>query len=165
MLASSGVVPENWLKRSSGRRMPARPAMATRWIMALVEPPMASSVTIALSKLSARRMSRGFKSSHTMSTMRLPESVAIFAWFESGAGIDDAPGSVSPSASAIDIIVAAVPIVMHVPGERAMPSSISCQSRSVMLPARSSAQYFQVSDPEPSVWSRQWPVSIGPAGT
>ena len=62
-------------------------------------------------------------------------------------------------------MVAAVPIVMQVPGERAMLSSISCQSRSLMLPARSSAQYFQLSDPEPSVSSRQWPFSIGPAGT
>jgi len=61
-------------------------------------------------------------------------------------------------------MVAAVPMVMQVPGERAMPSSISFQSRSVMLPARSSAQYFQVSEPEPSVFSRQWPLSIGPAG-
>ena len=90
---------------------------------------------------------------------------AIFEWLESGAGIDAYPGNVRPSTSAIDIIVAAVPIVMHVPGERAMPSSISCQSRSVMFPARSSAQYFHVSEPEPSVWSRQCPESIGPAGT
>ena len=45
-----------------------------------------------------------------------------------------------------------------------MPSSISFQSLSVMLPARSSAQYFQVSEPEPSVLLRQWPESIGPAG-
>ena len=65
----------------------------------------------------------------------------------------------------MDIIVAAVPMVMQVPGERAMPSSISCQSFSVILPARSSAQYFQVSEPEPRVWLRQCPVSIGPAGT
>ena len=62
------------------------------------------------------------------------------------------------------IIVAAVPIVMHVPADRAMPSSISAQACSSMLPARSSAQYFQVSEPEPSVVSRQWPESIGPAG-
>ena len=46
-------------------------------------------------------------------------------------------------------MVLAVPIVMQWPGERAMPSSTSCQSFSVMLPARSSAQYFQVSEPEP----------------
>ena len=117
-----------------------------------------------LSNDSFVRMSRGLRSSHTISTARLPQSVAILAWFESGAGIEDAPGSARPSASVRDIMVAAVPMVMQVPGERAMPSSISCQSCSVMFPARSSAQYFQVSDPDPSVFSRQWPVSIGPAG-
>ena len=61
-------------------------------------------------------------------------------------------------------MVAAVPIVMQVPNERAMPSSISSQSSSVMRPARFSSQYFQTSEPEPSVWPRQLPRSIGPAG-
>ena len=61
-------------------------------------------------------------------------------------------------------MVDAVPIVMQWPGERAMPSSISCQSLSVMLPARSSAQYFHdVADPLPSGLPRQLPRSIGPA--
>src|SRR5205823_9175149 len=100
--------------------MPARPAMAMRWISALVEPPIAMRVTIALSNDLAVRMSRGLRSSHTISTARLPQSVAIFAWFESGAGMDEAPGSARPSASVIDIIVAAVPIVMQVAGERAV---------------------------------------------
>ena len=86
-------------------------------------------------------------------------------WLESAAGIDDAPGSASPIASAIAIMVAAVPITMQVPNERAMPPSISFQSSSVMLPARFSSQYFQTSEPEPSIWPRQLPRSIGPAGT
>ena len=58
-----------------------------------------------------------------MSTMRRPVSVAIRAWRESAAGIDAAPGSVKPIASAADVIVDAVPIVMQCPGERAMPCS------------------------------------------
>ena len=164
MFASTGVLSEMSLKRSSGSSHPARPAMATKWMMALVEPPMVISVTMALSKDSRVRMSEGFKSSQTISTMRLPVSVAILAWFESGAGMLAAPGRVRPSDSASDIMVAAVPMVMQVPGERAMPSSISCQSCSVMRPARSSSQYFQVSEPEPSVWPRQRPLSMGPAG-
>ena len=61
-------------------------------------------------------------------------------------------------------MVAAVPMVMQVPGERAIESSISCQSPCVMRPARSSSQYFHVSDPEPSVWSRQWPLQHRPRG-
>jgi len=96
--------------------------------------------------------------------MRLPVCVAIAAWRESAAGIEAAPGSVRPSASAALVMVEAVPIVMQCPGERAMPCSISCQSLSAMLPARSSAQYFQLSEPEPRTLPRQFPRSIGPAG-
>ena len=99
-----------------------------------------------------------------MSTMRLPVRVAICAWRESGAGIEAAPGSVSPSASIAEVMVDAVPIVMQWPGERAMPSSTPCHSASVMLPARSSAQYFQVSLPLPRNLPWKSPRSIGPAG-
>ena len=63
--------------------------------------------------------------------------------------MEAAPASVKPSTSVALVIVEAVPIVMQCPGERAMPSSSSCQSSSVMLPAHSSAQYFQVSLPLP----------------
>ena len=63
------------------------------------------------------------------------------------------------------VMVDAVPMVMQVPGEREMPSSIWAQSCSVMLPARSSSQYFQASEPEPSVRPCQLPRSIAPAGT
>ena len=52
--------------------MPARPAIAIRWINALVEPDSACVVTIALSNAFAVRKSLGFKSSHTISTMRRP---------------------------------------------------------------------------------------------
>ena len=61
-------------------------------------------------------------------------------------------------------MVAAVPMVMQVPGERAIESSISCHSSWVMRPARSSSQYFHTSEPEPKVRSRQWLFNIGPAG-
>jgi len=131
---------------------------------AFVEPPSARIAVIALSTAAAVAMSRGFRSSHTMSTMRRPVSAASRACRESAAGIDEAPGNVKPSASAADVIVDAVPIVMHVPGERAMPSSIACHCSSVRLPARFSAQYFQTSEPEPRNWPRQSPRSIGPAG-
>ena len=53
---------------------------------------------------------------------------------------------------------------MQCPGDRAIPFSISCQSSWVMLPARRSAQYFQVSDPDPNVVPPQLPRNIGPAG-
>ena len=57
----------------------------------------------------------GAKSSHTLSTMRRPAAAHMRGWLESAAGIDDAPGSDIPSASAIAIMVAAVPITMQVP--------------------------------------------------
>ncbi len=85
-------------------------------------------------------------------------------WFESAAGIDDAPGSVIPSASASAVIVDAVPIVMQNPGERAMPSSISLQSSAVMLPAQRSVQNFNESVPLPRGCPFQFPRSMGPAG-
>ena len=50
-----------------------------------------------------------------MSTARRPQSAAIRMCAESAAGIDDAPGRHKPIASAMPVIVAAVPIVMHVP--------------------------------------------------
>jgi hypothetical protein len=62
-------------------------------------------------------------------------------------------------------MVAAVPITMQVPCERAMPLSMSFHCPSVMLPASFSAQYFQTSAPEPSTLPAQLPRSIGPAGT
>ncbi len=68
---------------------------------------------------------------------------------ESAAGMEDAPGSVSPSASTAAAIVDAVPIVMHVPNDRAIPSSISRQLHSSSVPARRSAQYFHTSLPDP----------------
>ena len=75
------------------------------------------------------------------------------------------PGSARPSASIALVMVEAVPIVMQVPGERAMPSSTPCHSSSVMLPARSSAQYFNVSLPLPRNLPWKSPRSIGPAAT
>ena len=66
--------------------MPARRAIATRCTTALVDPPSASTATIALSMLAAVTMSVGFRSSQTMSTMRRPVSLAIRAWRESGGG-------------------------------------------------------------------------------
>ena len=46
-----------------------------------------------------------------------------------------------------------------------MPASTPAQSASVILPARNSSQYFQLSEPEPSCLPWKLPRSIGPAGT
>ena len=47
-------------------------AMALRWIGALVEPPIAELMTMAFSKAARVMISDGFRSSQTISTMRLP---------------------------------------------------------------------------------------------
>ena len=133
--------------------------------MAFVDPPRAMATVTALSKASAVKRSRGFRSSHTISTIRRPLAEARRGWAESAAGIEEAPGRVAPSASAAAAMVEAVPMVMQVPKERAMPSSISLQAQSSSLPARFSAQYFQTSVPLARNSPRQFPRSMGPAGT
>src|SRR3954471_19374509 len=57
--------------------MPARPAMATRWIMALVEPASALCTTRAFSTARRSMMSEGLRSSQIISTMRRPQAEAM----------------------------------------------------------------------------------------
>jgi hypothetical protein len=102
-------------KRSSFKGMPARPAIAMRWISALVEPESACTTAIALSNASAVKISDGRRFSHTISTMRRPVALAMRGCAESAAGIETAPGRVSPSVSTAEVIVEAVPIVMQWP--------------------------------------------------
>src|SRR3569832_2955096 len=94
--------------------MPARRAMATTWMMALVEPPIAMCTLIALSKAAGVRIFDGVKSSHTMSTIRRPETVAMREWFESGAGIEEKPGSVRPRVLVFVFFVVVVPFSLLV---------------------------------------------------
>ena len=124
-MAITGTRREMRSKSSSDSAMPARRAMAITWMMALVEPPMAMCTAMAFWNAAGVRMSSGFRSSHTISTMRRPAWAHMRGWPESAAGSDEAPGRDNPSASAMAIIVAAVPMVMQVPNERATPFSIS----------------------------------------
>src|SRR6266550_8587296 len=164
MLASTGVQRASSSKRSIVIGIPARRATATRCTKELVEPDKERTVVMALSNDLAVIKSDVFWSSHTISTIRFPVRDDCCAWRESTAGIDAKPGNVKPSASAALVMVDAVPIVMQCPGERAIPVSIPFHSFSLILPARKSAQYFQVSVPLPSVTPFQLPRSIGPAG-
>ena len=143
---------------------PARRDIATKWMMALVLQPMAMATAIAFSKLLRVKTREGVRSSHTISTTRRPQAADIRVWLASAAGMLDAPGNVSPKASAILIMVAAVPMVMQVPWVRAIPASTSSHCTSVIFPARRSSQYFQASDPEPSTLPFQLPRNMGPAG-
>src|SRR5258708_4766045 len=120
-------------------------------MIALVEQPMAIATLIAFSYAARVWIFDGVKSSHTICTMRRPESAAMRMWLESSAGMDDDPGRLMPIDSMIAVMVLAVPIVMQVPWLRAMPPSTPSQSALVILPARRSSQYFHESDPEPRI--------------
>src|SRR5436305_6120026 len=118
-LTRSGVERDSSSNRASRSDTPARPAIATRWMIALVEPPIAMSARIALSNAFAVRISEGLGPPvRASSTARRPDSSASASRRESGAGIAALPGSVMPSASAIEAIGEAVPIHMQCSDER-----------------------------------------------
>ena len=102
-------------------------------------------------------MSAGFRSSHTICTMRSPQVVAMRVWPASIAGIAVEPGSARPSASTMDVIVLAVPIVLQVPGLRVMCASSWIHSASLTLPACFSSQNRRVCVPAPTLRSG-WPA-------
>ena len=74
MLTRSGTLWPTVSQSSIVSFTPMWRAMALMWIGALVEPPIALLTTIVFSNASRVRMSEGFRSSHTMSTMRRPVS-------------------------------------------------------------------------------------------
>jgi hypothetical protein len=135
-------------------------------MMAFVDPPIAMSARMALSNACAVRICDGRgPPSRAISTARRPASSACASRRESGAGIAAFPGSVMPSASAIEAIVDAVPITMQCPEERDMHDSASHSSSSVMRSARRSDQSRHTSVPEPSSSLRHVPRSMGPPVT
>ena len=83
-------------------------------MIALVDPPMAMSARIALSKACAVRTCDGLgPPASAISTARRPAISAMASRRASGAGIAAFPGSVIPSASATDAMVDAVPMTMQ----------------------------------------------------
>ena len=67
------------------------------------------------------------------------------------AGIEDDPGSARPSASTIEVMVEAVPIVLQVPGVLVIRPSRLCISLASILPAWYSSQNMRVWVPAPTV--------------
>ena len=74
MFTSSGIWWPCFCQSSIDNSTPICRASALIWIGALVEPPIAELTTMQFSKALRVRMSDGFKSSQTMSTMRMPVS-------------------------------------------------------------------------------------------
>ena len=106
----SGVRADNSWNRSRVSGTPARPAMARRCTIALVDPPTASIRVMALSKASAVSTCEGRTPSEARPTARAPTSSATCNRRESMAGTAAAPGSVMPSPSTIVAMGEAVPI-------------------------------------------------------
>jgi len=111
-------------------------------------------VATASSNASRVRIWSGVRSSQTIATILRPLAAAIRWWAESTAGIEAMPGRVMPRASAAEVIVDAVPIVMQCPGDLAIPDSRSASSHSPIWPARRSSQAFHASVPLPTGWPR-----------
>ncbi|MNE13658.1 hypothetical protein D3C80_1065000 [compost metagenome] len=89
--------------------------MAIRWMIALVEQPVAIATVTALVTAAGVITFSGVRSSHTISTIRRPQVADMRWWLASAAGMEEAFGKVSPIASAIAVIVDAVPMVMQWP--------------------------------------------------
>ena len=89
--------------------------MAMRCTTALVEQPVAIATVTALPTAAWVTIRSGVRSSQTMATMRRPAAAHMRIWLASGAGIELAPGRLSPIASAMAVMVLAVPMVMQWP--------------------------------------------------
>ena len=141
---------------------PARRAMATRWITALVDPPTAASTIAALTKEARVRNLAGPSPSFASSTMRLPVATACLSRSadpESGVA---PPGSIRPSVAVMQAMVDAVPITMHVPPVGHSACSISPISSRPISPARCRSQYLRQSVQAPRRSPCQLPVRMAP---
>ena len=136
---------------------PARPAIAIRWMTALVEPPSARTTVIAFSKDSRESGDAG------RSTIRRPAATAMRGWSESRGR--DRGGARQRQAQRLDRgrHRRRRPHRHAVAGRGGDPLLDLLPVGLRDSPARSSAQYFQTSEPEPSVSPRQRARSIGPA--
>ena len=141
-----------------------RPAMASKWTTALVDPPMAASATIALWNEAFVRKVLGRRSAAVISTASRPVPWAASSNRLSGAGVPATPGTTVPSASATSAMVDAVPIVLQCPRLRIIADSERVNCSCDIVPARTSSDSRQTSVPQPSVTPRKVPVSIGPPG-
>ncbi len=135
--------------------MPRRPAIAVRWMIALVDPPMASSTRSAFSTDFPVTIWLGRIGCDASSTARRPDASAARSRSACTAGMAAVPGSAMPSASAIDAIVLAVPITAQVPAVVARFASISRICSASTLPARNCAQKRRqsVHAPRRSPWN------------
>ena len=113
--------------------------MASRCTIALVDPPVAASATMALWNEAIVNTALGRRPASTISTASRPALWECSSRPLSGAGVPAMPGIVIPSASAMTAIVEAVPIVLQWPLLRIIDFSDSRRSASVISAARTSS--------------------------
>ena len=140
MSISTGVLRPMASKSSSDTRYPTRPAMAVRWMSALVDPPQACTTRRALSIERRLMIWVGRRPSAASCTARLPVCSASRRRSACTAGTQAAPGSIMPIASAANDIVLAVPITEQVPTVGANRLLTWASSATSMSPARKRAQ-------------------------
>ncbi len=116
--------------------MPRLPAMAVRWISALVEPPSESSTRSAFSTECSVMICEGRIGLAIRPTARAPASSAARRRSACTAGMAAVPGGIMPSASAMQAMVDAVPITPQVPAVVARRDSISAIRSPLTVPAR-----------------------------
>ena len=146
--------------------MPARPAIAARCTMPLVDPLIACSTAEALRSAARFRISLGRgPPALAISTARVPVASAMRMRSADTAGAVAAPGSVKPSVSASDAMVEAVPITMQVPEVGIRLSCARSRFASSRVPARKAAHSRRQSVQAPSRAPSWRPASIGPTGS
>ena len=128
----------------------------------MVDPPIAAQTLTPFSNAGRVSTSAIVAPALTSSTMRLPVRCAIALRLASTPGMVPLNGSDSPIASKMHASVEAVPIVMHVPGERDMLLSAAMNSSFDIVPARTASLNRQTSVPDPISLPRNLPLSIGP---
>ena len=135
-LSTGTSSPSSLKSPKTSRSRPASIAVACRCLMQLIEPLTASTAAAALRKAPGVMMSRGLRSSSTISTMRGPERRAMSNIFGLLARTGAAPGSAMPSASTATCIELAVAMPEHTPGPRIALSAIAAQPVGVELAER-----------------------------
>ena len=152
--------------RRSTACTPMRPAIAIRWITALVEPPIAASVLIAFSNASRVRMFDELQVLvHHLDDAPARHCARARCAGRRPPGRPRCPAGRRRAPRPCEAIVVAVPIVMQWPWLRCMQLSASKKSCSFSVPARTCSLMLHTPVPEPSSWPRHLPLSIGPPDT
>ena len=133
---STGVLSDSSFSRCRSIFTPRRPAIAVRWISALVDPPSASSTRSAFSTDCSVMISDGRIGWVISFTASAPASSAARSRSACTAGMEPWPSGTMPSASAMQAMVEAVPITPQVPAVVARRPSIWPMRSAVTRPAR-----------------------------